>query len=75
MYAYNYTDTWWIYIIGIVLDGCMLEVTWAKPPEAQKQKLGLEKTPGACFYRHINYDGLDHSFEINMPQNISPVSK
>lgn len=57
---------------GMILDGCVIEVTWAKPPETQKQKLLLEKSPTACLYRQLNFDNLDHTFDLNMHQT-SPI--
>lgn len=58
-----------MYIIsGIVLDDCAIEVTWAKPPETQKQKMLLQKSPG-IIYKPFMFDNLDHSFEFTLPPN------
>ena len=55
----------------MILDGCVIEVTWAKPPEAQKQKMLMEKNAGMYLYKHVNYDNLDHTFDFNMYLNSS----
>ncbi|GFU05952.1 probable RNA-binding protein 46 [Trichonephila clavipes] len=55
---------------GVTVDGCTLEVTWAKPPETQKQRSSIDKRDALSnLYRHINYDGLENNFDFNLLQN------
>ncbi|GFR20243.1 probable RNA-binding protein 46 [Trichonephila clavata] len=55
---------------GVTVDGCTLEVTWAKPPETQKQRSSIDKRDALSnLYRQINYDGLENNFDFNLLQN------
>ncbi|XP_015923223.1 probable RNA-binding protein 46 isoform X2 [Parasteatoda tepidariorum] len=49
---------------GCVFDGCTLEVTWAKPPDAQKLRSPSDKRDSLhSIYKHLNYDSLESSFD------------
>ncbi|GFT13442.1 probable RNA-binding protein 46 [Nephila pilipes] len=55
---------------GVTVDGCTLEVTWAKPPETQKQRSSTDKHDTLTnIYRHLNYDGPENNFDFNLLQN------
>ncbi|XP_055931312.1 probable RNA-binding protein 46 [Argiope bruennichi] len=55
---------------GVTVDGCALEVTWAKPPETQKTRSPTDKRDTlANLYRHLGYDNFDHSFDFSLLQN------
>ncbi|KAG8183058.1 hypothetical protein JTE90_018103 [Oedothorax gibbosus] len=60
---------------GIIVDGCNIEVTWAKPPDTQKQRSPTEKiTTLASLYRQLNLDGLDNNFDLGLFANSPGIS-
>ncbi|XP_035206501.1 probable RNA-binding protein 46 isoform X2 [Stegodyphus dumicola] len=57
---------------GIMIDDCVLEVTWAKPPETQKQKSLIDKRDvGNFLYKPVNYENFDPNLELSFSNSSS----
>ncbi|XP_054708036.1 probable RNA-binding protein 46, partial [Uloborus diversus] len=59
---------------GITYDGCVWEVTWAKPPETQKQRMD-KNAFGNYLFNKFKYENLDPNFAVRFPSSPSALSR